>query len=114
MGIYKDMTQNIRSSAPPCSKLGNTLEDCSLVALSKILKFCHVCVFVCAEGRGKTEGAEKATGAHQGGPSTLRQNFAATARPGAMEAPHSAEAGQHKGKSSDVCFQQEAGNCTAL
>lgn len=49
MDIYKDMTQNIKSSPPPCGKLGNTLEDCSLVALSKILKYCHVCVYVCVQ-----------------------------------------------------------------
>lgn len=45
---------------------------------------------VCAEGRGKTEAAEKATGASEASLSTLPQKLAATARPGAMETPHSA------------------------
>lgn len=45
---------------------------------------------VCAEGRGKTEAAEKATGAPEASPSTLPQKPVATARPGAMETPHSA------------------------
>lgn len=55
MDIYKDMTQNIRSSPLPCGKLSNSLEDCSLVALSKTLKYCHVCVCVC---RGKRKNRE--------------------------------------------------------
>lgn len=54
---------------------------------------------MCAEGRGKTEAAEKATGAPEAGPPTLPQKLAVTARPGAMETPHSAQTSQHTGES---------------
>lgn len=50
------------------------------------------------EGGGKTEAAEKATGAPEAGQSTLPQKPAAEARPGAMEMPHSAQTSKHAGK----------------
>lgn len=64
----------------------------------RILKQCHL-LCVCAEGRGKTEATEKAAGVPETGPSTLSQNLVATARPGAMETPHSAQTSQRAGKS---------------
>lgn len=54
---------------------------------------------MCTEGRGKTEAAQKAAGASEASLPTLPQKLAATARPGTMETPHSAQTSQHGGKS---------------
>lgn len=54
---------------------------------------------MCAEGGGKADATDKATGVPEGSLSTLPQNPVATARPGPMETPHSAQTSQHTGKS---------------
>lgn len=61
------------------------------------IKLMSLCVNV--EGGGETEAAEEAAGAPEAGSSTLPHELAATARPGAMETPHSAQRSQQAGKS---------------
>lgn len=71
---------------------------------------------MCAEGRRKAEAAEKAAGAPDVSLSTLPQKLAATARPGAMETPHSAQEIQPEGKSpvSSVFSCQQHTECSML
>lgn len=51
----------------------------------------------CVEGRGETEENEARAATPGSGPSPLRQTGATSPRPGAMEMPHRAQAGQWRG-----------------
>lgn len=107
-------SENRRQSSP----VSNTEQRAGGLYPADTLQDSYVIFFppVCVEGRGKAEAAEKAPGAPDVSPSTLPKKLAATARPGAMETPHSPQEIQPEGKSPDssVFSYQQHTECSLL